>query len=264
MKKYFSLLKISIVETFAYRGTLTVWVLNTMFWMGAFPFVWWNVYGNNDEIGGIAKSTMLAYFFLMPLFDCLLTSWAYHNIEEDIKNGNMSGKLLQPINYIGYVFFNERAWSLVRFCICLIILGIVYYFFQGFIDLPTLSLAHLWLLAVIPLSMALYFTFCILNGFSAFFTTRTSWFEHGWWMIQNIACGYLAPIAFYPGWAQKILSFTPFPLLIQTPLLIALNQLSAEEIMRQIFIGVIWLIALILIAIGIWRKGIKQLESVGI
>lgn len=258
------LLKISIVETMSYRGTLTVWVLNSLFWMGAFPFVWWNVYGSSNEIGGITKSTMLAYFFLMPVFDSLLTSWAYSNIEEDIKDGKMSGKLLQPITYLGYVFFNERGWGLVRFALSVIIMGIIYFFARDFINLPEPSLSHLWLIAVIPLSIALYFLFCILTGFSAFFTTRTSWFEHGWWMIQNVACGYLAPIAFYPEWAQNILSYTPFPLLIQTPLLIALNQLSTQEILNQLGVGITWVIILTLIAIPIWKKGIKTLESVGI
>lgn len=264
MRKYLILLKTSIVETMSYRGTLTIWVLNSLFWMGAFPFVWWNIYGNNDEIGGMAKSTMLTYFFLMPIFDSLLTSWAYDNIERDVKDGGMSGKLMQPISYIAYVFFNERGWLIVRFFLSLIIMGVIYFFAHDYIVLPSLSLSHLWLFAVIPLSMTLYFTFCILIGFSAFFTTKTSWFEQGWWMIQNIACGYLAPIAFYPEWAQKILAYTPFPLLIQTPILISLNQLTTEEILRQIFIGVIWMIILVFIAISIWKKGIRQLESVGI
>lgn len=248
----------------AYRGTLAVWVLNTIFWMGAFPFVWWSVYGASDTLGGITKSTMLAYFFLMPLFDSILTSWAYNNIEEDIKDGNMSSKLLQPISYIGYVFFNERGWVIVRALVSFLIMGIVYLLASDFIHLPALSLSHLWLIIVIPLSMALYFTFCVLTGFSAFFTARTSWFEQGWWMIQNIACGYLAPIAFYPEWAQNILSYTPFPLLIQTPLLIALNQLSTADIARQLLVGSIWLIILIILCALIWKKGIRQLESVGI
>lgn len=264
MRKYLILLKTSIIETMSYRGTLVVWVLNTMFWMGAFPFVWWNVYGESNDIGGITKSTMLAYFFLMPVFDSILVSWAYNNIEGDIKDGNMSSKLLQPISYLGYVFFNERGWIITRFIFSLIVMGIIYSLARDFINLPPLSVSHLWLIPLIPLSMALYFLFCVLTGFSAFFTTRTSWFEQGWWMIQTIACGYLAPIAFYPEWAQTVLSYTPFPLLIQTPLLVALNQLSTQDILRQMLIGVVWVIILILIIIPIWKKGMRKLESVGI
>ncbi len=264
MQKYFILFKTSIVEATSYRGTLVIWVLNTLFWMSAFPLVWWHVYGANDDLEGISKSTMLAYFFLMPVFDAMVTSWAYDNIEEDIKDGKMSSKLLQPVNYIAYVFFNERGAAIVRLGISLVLMSIVYYFVQDFIVFPSLSLVHLWLIPIIPISLSLYFLFCVLNGFTAFFTTRTSWFQHGWWMIQTIACGYLAPIAFYPEWAQTFLSYTPFPLLVETPLLVALNQLSTEQILRQIFVGSIWIIILILIAIPVWKKGIRRLESVGI
>jgi ABC-2 type transport system permease protein len=143
-------------------------------------------------------------------------------------------------------------------------MAIVYFFVKDYLALPSLTLSHLWLLIIVPISILLYFLFCVLTGFSAFFTTRTGWFEHGWWMIQTVACGYLAPLAFYPEWAQNILSYTPFSLLIQTPLMIALNQLSAEAIINQILLGIAWIIILTLILVPIWKKGIKTLESVGI
>lgn len=264
MRKYFAIFKISFTEAITYRGKSIVWILNGLFWFGVFPFVWLTIYGDNESLNGVSKSAMLSYFFFLPLIDTVTLSWVYDDIENDVKNGDATKTLLQPVNYLFTKFCEERGWNLSRAINMFFVMGIVYVFVHPYIEIPTFTLNHLALLVMLPISITLYFLCCSLIGFMAFFTTKIDWLKHVWWVVQNISFGYVAPLAFFPVWAQHIISFTPFPLLMQTPLMILLGRLDTETIVQSVIAGMLWIALLGTIALFMWKKALKRLESVGI
>ena len=200
----------------------------------------------------------------MPLVDCIITSYIYDPVSNDIKEGNIATALLKPMHYVFYQFMMERGWKTMRVLLCIPVMVLIYPVFAPYLRFPEMSNYAWWILPVFILGIILYFLFSMLVGFAALFTTQANWLTHGWWMITNVATGTLAPIVFYPEWLQNIISYTPFPLLLQTPILVLQKGLSVYEIEKQCLIGSIWIVILYVLLTFLWKKGVRRLENVGL
>ncbi|MFA6427160.1 MAG: ABC-2 family transporter protein [Candidatus Magasanikbacteria bacterium] len=262
MGKYLAEFKFNIQASFAYRGVIILWIIVTFLQVAVLPFVWLSVYGTQDSIVGFSKSMMITYFVLIPCIDVLVQSWADFEIKDDIKEGRLNTFLIKPINYLLRVFWVENGWKVSRPFIVILIVLLLYPFIHTYFQL-SLHARLVWILPAIIASRFLNFLISSIIGMAAFWTVRSNWALQIWWALQTLAAGYVAPLSFYPPNIQKIISYTPFPMLLQTPINIILDNISTEQIVRQLLLASLWIIILLIISNFLWKKGVRKTEGIG-
>ncbi len=264
LKKYWRFTVMGLHEAFTYRAMLIIWILQSLVWLAVIPFVWIVVYGERDSVAGYSTQLLVSYFFYIPIIETLVVSFVYDPIQSDIKEGNIAGHVMRPASYLVSLFFGSLGYRCIRLIITLIIILAIYPFFHEFILLPQLSVELWWFLPIIVVGSIIGFLIAALVGILAFWTTQAEWGKHAWWMVSSFAAGYIAPIAFYPEIVQRVLSLTPFPLLMQIPSALILGQLESNLAWRALILGIVWMVILGLTVWILWHRGLRRLDGVGL
>lgn len=227
------------------------------------PFVWFAAYPADGMIGGYSKALMVTYFFFIPFFNSCLNYYHYWNMHFEIKDGQIANYLTKPISYLVYQAASElayRGWQTV--CVFLAML-VLYPFLQGVLQLPAPSLRLLWLIPLMLIAALSNILIANIIGLAALWTTRAEWVDHFWWMLLALAGGYLAPISFFPEFIQNLLSYTPFPLILNVPIEFFLGILPVSALPHWLALGALWIGGLLLLNIVIWRRGLRRVDLVG-
>lgn len=264
MKQYLQAFKYGVGYATAYRMRLLVWFLQGIVWIVALPFIWLTIYGSEENIAGFSKTLMITYFFCIPFVQSLTYHHVDYEIQEDIKNGHIINFILKPIGYLPYQFFVEIGYKMVDVIAPILTMILLYPVLRSFLALPHFSLELLWFIPVVVLGSILGFLISSIVGMVAFWTTRAEWASHLWWMVSTFVGGFVAPLEFFPETAKTIISYTPFPLLIDTPVSVLLGTISRGEIIHQVLFGGMWIIGLLLVTSFMYRRGIKRIEGIGI
>lgn len=263
MKKYLTIFKIGFQDAVAYRGKLLIYVLQNMLWIVILPFVWFAIYKQNTTIAEFDVKMMMSYFYFMPLVEIITVSYIYDAVHSEIKNGGIARFLVKPLNYVLYCFSEECGWKPLRGFFIIAVMLAIFPLVQPFLAIPTPSLRLLLLPVVFILGIILFFQIAMIVGLVSFWTTQGSWIKHFWWVLSTFTMGYLAPITFYPEYIQKIFGFTPFPLLLQTPLRILLDTISTAQVERELVVGLVWFGIFFLIIRLMWKRGSRRVDIVG-
>lgn len=263
MNKYLASIATNFHESLVYRGKIFIYILQSFLYIFIMPFVWLQVYGQGEVIGGFNAALMVSYFFFMPLIDIVTVSFSYDWMQIEIKEGDIIKSLVKPINYIFYNLTSELGYKPIRFIPTLLVMSIAFPFVKNYLTLPSFNWQILWLVPLLVLAYIIFFLISCLIGFAAFWTIEAYWSKHLWWILSSFAGGYLAPITFYPEIVQKILHYTPFPLLMQIPLQVLLGMLSSTQIIEKLIIGILWVIILIILVAWMWKRGVKRADIVG-
>jgi ABC-2 type transport system permease protein len=76
--------------------------------------------------------------------------------------------------------------------------------------------------------------------------------------------GSYVPLAFFPGWLQTLLRFTPFPYLISLPVRTTMGIATSSEIVTGLGFLLLWSLIFRLGAQSLWNKGQYKYTGVGI
>ena len=207
---------------------------------------------------------LISYFFFIPLIEGITFHHVDNNIHEDIRKGTIVNFLIKPTRYLVYQFFIEMGYKTMGLFPPIITMLVLYPLVKNFIELPHISLSLLWIIPTLILGSLIGFLISSIIGLVAFWTTRAEWAQHLWWMVATFVGGYIDPLEFFPAAAQKLISYTPFPLLINTPISILLGTLSTPAILQQLILAAIWVLILFLITTFMYLRGIRRIEGVGI
>jgi ABC-2 type transport system permease protein len=156
----------------------------------------------------------------------------------------------------------EGSWHVVRFAITASIMFVVSFFIRDYLsigltaDSLPLLVTSLFLGAVIGYQVS-----CVL-GITSFFMTESWGLRQFWWMLQTFAVGFLIPISFYPEWAQTLISYSPFPLMMFVPIEL-IQGIETFSHAQAIFLGLGWIVIIQCIIMTTWRIGIRRYEGTG-
>src|SRR2546428_12590561 len=106
MKKYWHVINIGIQNTLVYRVTFLFRATLALIPLAAVLFLWRAIYAGKQgggEVAGYTLAQMTSYYLLVTIVDALTAvnedDW---QIAADIKDGNISQFLLQPIDFLNY------------------------------------------------------------------------------------------------------------------------------------------------------------------
>jgi len=115
MRKYLSYFKISIGNTFAYRGPIIVWLVGNLFPIVTFSTLGLSASAGN-QIAGFTRAELVTYYILGLLVEWLTNWYPYYWIKDEIADGSIVGSALtKPISNYWRIFSVESGWHFVTF-----------------------------------------------------------------------------------------------------------------------------------------------------
>ena len=135
MKKYVSIFKMSFLDSFQYIPSILFKFISYFLTMFIFTNLWSYIYNDpNKLINGYTLNQMIWYLLIAETINYGCSSLCQKEIENDIKNGDISYKVNKPYNYVGYVFSRYLGDSIIRFILYFVVSFLIGNLFVGKIN----------------------------------------------------------------------------------------------------------------------------------
>jgi len=241
-----------------YRAEIVLWVLS-----GSLPFIMLGVWSQSAGQGtdyGLDRLAFIRYFLAVFLTRQFNVVWVVWEFQREVLEGQLSLRLLQPIDPFWHHFMQHIAERLTRFPF---IIGLVIFFFvlypQAF---WTPSLGQLLSLLIIgSLSFVLHFMIQYTLAMLAFWIERAQSVESLWFFPYLFFSGLIAPLDVFPEVMVKILYWTPFPYLIYFPSALLLGL--PVSMIKGFAVMLAWILAVTIVNRWAWHRGLKQYSGMG-
>ena len=259
-KKYWSIFRITLINSLAYPGELIGRSLMIIPFMWIFYQLWKVTFqaAGTDTINGMTLYSTMWYLMMAETIELSRPALA-RTISENVKDGSIAYILNKPYSFLLYQFSNSMGETIFRALTNAIFGSAMVWWLVG---KPPTSFG--WLLAFIALFGTWVLNFCItcLIGLSAFLVEDVSPYM---WIYQKlifILGGFIIPLSFYPGWLQTITKALPFAAMIYGPsqLFVAPSLgLFANVLMMQF----IWILILGSTLVFSYNRGVTYLTVNG-
>ncbi|MEM7802538.1 MAG: ABC-2 family transporter protein [Chloroflexota bacterium] len=259
---YVAFLRVHFGISVMYRAQLVIYVLS-----GLLPLimmaVWLSIARDqpSGEVGGFSRSEFISYYLAVLVMRRLCGVWIIWDIDEDIRLGRLSSKLLRPIhpahNYLAMGVTDkpvEMAFLLPPVVVAVWLTGATYDFSP--LNLFYVSLAILGAIGIeYGVSMAV--------GALGFWITQTVSVMEIWFYSRAFLSGWIIPIALFPEGLQQALIYLPYRYVLSFQIEIAMGQLTPSEIWQGFLIQWLWVAVLSVGFQYLWSIGIKRFSAVG-
>jgi ABC-2 type transport system permease protein len=129
--------------------------------------------------------------------------------------------------------------------------------------LPTSPSAWIGFLLSTLGGMVIYFEMSYALGVVGFWTAESWGPRFCFEVILEFCAGAFFPIDVLPAFAQKILSWLPFPYLVYYPLSIYLERTTGQEILICLMKQAMWITFLGLFVRSFWQAGLRRYAAEG-
>ncbi len=256
-RRVFTMLTVYYAYMVEYRAELILWVLS-----GSLPIILMGVWNQAAQEGSFELSALefTQYFLAVFLVRQFSIVWVIWDFEEEVVQGQLSARLLQPIDPVWHHLMSHIGERWARLPFVFILVGIFFLLYPQAFWIPTLMQ---WILAFLSVCLAFALRFWIQYTFAlaAFWTERAAALEQAWFLIYIFLSGLVAPLEVFPPTLRALVMWTPFPYLLNIPA----NFLVGIDVNRvQAFsVPMGWFILCLLINRWLWREGLKRYSAMG-
>jgi ABC-2 type transport system permease protein len=258
-----TLFRVGVAEAVAYRAEFIVWMLTTT--MPLVNLALWSAVAREAPGGQFkqwGQADFVAYFLAMLIVRTLTGSWVVWQLNQEIRTGTLSMRLLRPVHpFVAYGAEHLAAVPL-RSAMALPVMIVMLVSVGGghVVRDPLL----LWLL---PVSLAatwlMTFASMLMIGSLGLFIERSTAVFEMWLAILFVLGGYLAPIALLPAWLQRVVHWLPSYYMLAAPVEWMIGRSTREVALRHLAIQWAWVAIFAVLAQLVWRRGIRRFEAYG-
>jgi ABC-2 type transport system permease protein len=262
IRTYRALFVAQIQAAAQYRVQSVLWLLLALIRPLIFLAAWVAVANaRGGEVGSYDVRDFAAYYIALTLVLQLIFSWNAYDFEWQIRNGQLSPRLLRPLHPIHYAVPENVVFKMTTFIPLLVFLAIVALTFEArFRTTPV----HLVLF--VP-SVLLGAALSFLSGWAlatvAFWTTRVHAITTLWDRGVFIFSGMIAPLSLLPGPLQTISLVLPFGYLLGVPAEILRGGVDIQTALLLIAGQAVWVAIAYLVLQRAWSAGLRQYTAVG-
>ncbi|HEU0034804.1 MAG TPA: ABC-2 family transporter protein [Kofleriaceae bacterium] len=255
-----TLLRVGVAETVAYRAEFLIWILTT-----TLPLVMlalWTSVAAEAPFGQYSSADFVAYYLATLIVRNVTGSWVAWQISEEIRTGAMSMRLLRPIH--PFLAFSASHVAAIPFrCLVALPIAVVLLVSSGASALTT---EPLQLALIVPsLVLAWLITFAILFalGALAFWVTKAMALLNLYFGLFSLLSGYLLPLPLLPGFIARVAEWSPFRFMLSLPVELMTRHMDRGELAVLMLGQLGWAIAMVSLALWVWKIGVRRFEAVG-
>ena len=208
---------------------------------------------------------MLLYVILAAVVAEVTFSTTMGEITDDVRYGLIGMRLMKPVNYRWQLGFTAVGNFFARF----LIIGIPFVTIGALVAVFGFGLSGLvWynILLFIPacfMAILLNDTISFIFGQLAFRTQAMFGVNNMSSVLIGFLSGSFIPLALFPGWAQDILYYTPFPSIMSMPVRLFLGQMDGMEVLTAFGISLAWIIVLNVLAQLLYKSSVRHVVVFG-
>jgi ABC-2 type transport system permease protein len=260
VRAYPTLLRVGLAEAVAYRAEMLVWMLTTT--MPLVSLALWSAVAETAPVGRFTQRGFAGYFLATLLVRQLTGSWLVWELNQEIRGGTLSRRLLRPIHpLITYSAQNLAAIPL-RFAMTLpaAVVWLVVLEPGAFPRSPLALVAGV--LAILGAWLINFFTMALIGSIAFFLESSTAIFDL-WMVAFMLLSGYLVPLELFPPALRGVIHALPFRYVIAFPVEIFTGILRGEAILPELGIQWAYVLGAGAAAILAFRSGVKRFSAFG-
>jgi ABC-2 type transport system permease protein len=240
-----------------YRAELFIWVLSN-----SLPFILMGVWLKASEDGsfGITSLEFIRYFLAVFLVRQFNIVWVIWDFERELMSGQLSHRLLQPLDPFWHHFISHIAERWARLPLIAVLVALFFLLYPQSLWIPSLS-TSLMVILVVAIAFVLRFLMQYNFGLLSFWTERASAIEQLWFLPYIFLSGMIAPLDVFPPLVREIVMWTPFPYMVYFPAALLVGK--AVNIWQGLGVMSGWMAFSYVINRWLWHKGIKQYSGMG-
>ena len=218
-----TLLRVGFMDAVAYRAELLVWMLATT--MPLVMLALFTTVAADGPIGRYGQPQFIAYFLATFIVRQLTGSWAFYEMNFEVRSGTLAMRLLRPVHPLWAYAAENLAALPMRLLVSLPVaaVALVWVGRQATTHDPVMwglfavSVLGAWLIT-------LFVNFAV--GCLSFFVESSMKLMDTWLVFFFVLSGYLIPVDLFPHGVRAVVDWLPFRYQIGLPVE-ALAQRSA-------------------------------------
>lgn len=255
---YLDFIRMRFLMMLAYRVNYYSGILIYAINIGAYYFLWKAVYGSQELIAGFTLGQMTTYLAV----SWMARAFYFNNLDRDIANeirdGSVAIQMIRPYNYLIVKMMQGLGEGLFRFLLFMIP-GLIIVCLIFPVELPTDLRIWAIYLSMLVFSFLINSQINIITGLVAFFVENNAGFMRMKRVMVDLFAGVMVPIAFFPGWLEKIMQWLPFQAITYLPSALFTGRLPLAEAQYIYFTQLLWLIILYIPIVLMWKAAKKRM-----
>ncbi|MCL2527247.1 MAG: ABC-2 family transporter protein [Defluviitaleaceae bacterium] len=217
---------------------------------------------NAGAIGSDLAQQTIQYMVLSGFLFVIIYSGPRNAIFQRIQDGSIARDLLYPVSLPVTLYWQNIGDA---------VFGVLV---RGIPTLVILSILFNISWAISPIGLGLFIAFTLLGFTINFFISRIvemaafwvyeiSGLEYIYNAVREFFAGGFIPLWFYPMWILPVVNFLPFRNIVYTPIAFLLGTYGLADAPRHLVISLTWCVFFGVLAMLVWRAGIKKTEING-
>jgi ABC-2 type transport system permease protein len=262
LEVYVQQFRTTVASFLQYRASIFIWMIGHVLEPLIYLVVWSAVSrSSGGSVGGFSAAQFSAYFIVMMLVNHSTYTWVIYEYEYRIREGALSFALLRPLHPIHADIVDNVSSKLITLPMMLIAAAVLTLVFRPAVHFD------LWAVTAFVPALLLAFILRFLVewtlALAAFWTTRVSAVNQGYYVAALFLAGQVAPLSLLPYPVQIVAAVLPFRWMISFPVELVLGRLSPMEAATGLAAQLAWLgVALVLLRF-VWQAGVRSYSAVG-
>jgi len=258
LRRYFSLTRAGILESFTFRSSLFLNLLGNLVYMIVMFFLWRAIYASSPQttVNGMTFRETLVYLTMAGAIFSTLDVYLVWKMGRDIQSGQISLYFTKPMDFFLREFFYVSGNVVVQLFLTLLPTFLIVCMFTGW----TIPLG--WnLMVFVPalfLSLLLNFSIDFIVGTLCLYTQSFWGINMVKEVIVLLLSGATVPLAFFPGTFRTVASFLPFQAMYNLPLQILISHTYTwADYGRALGVQLFWVVVLVTLGRLFFRQSSK-------
>lgn len=258
--KYLALLRRSIGLMLEYRAGILIWML-----VNVMPLVMlavWYSLSEDGPIAGYSQNDFVSYYLLLTFARQMTGAWVIWELEYEIRHGDLSVKLLHPINPIHEYISSHIADKLFRFVVMLPLAFLAWLIFPTIhYDVTPITFTLMLVALVAGLLIRFLSQYCF--GILAFWISASLTLNEIWFAASMMLGGIVAPLALFPEQVRVVANYLPFRFMLSFPVELVSGRMTPADMAVGVAMMTFWVVFFIVLYRWLWSKGIQRFSAFG-
>lgn len=226
-------------------------------------FLWWALFSTRQTFFNYTQSTILTYVLLVGIVATFVTGTRAMGVGELIAQGNLSNILIRPINFFSMYIAKDSADKLLNLLFGVVEVVLLVVILRPPVFIQTSLLPLVFTAVAISIGIFLFFCYAMMHGLLAF------WLPDVWaprflsFVMMEFFTGALFPLDILPEPLLTAAKILPFQYFMYFPVKVYLGQLTFQQDIVGLSVGILWAVALWYSMNVMWRRGLRVYTSEG-
>jgi ABC-2 type transport system permease protein len=252
----------SFARALAYRGAALAGLVTNLFFGWLRLNLLLALLGARDAVQGFTAADVVTYTGLAQALIVVLSIFGWFDLMNTVHRGDIAGDLLRPMNLFTFWLAQDAGNAVAQLLLRCIPILLLYAALFG-LETPHTALHWLIVLTSLLLAWLCGFAFRFLVNLSAFWSPDARGIGRLMFTVMMFATGFLMPLRFFPEWLQTLLSWTPFPSMLNTVVELWLGVIPLGDAPRALLVQTLWCVVLIGLCHAGLAKGTRRLVILG-